>query len=230
MKLSTLRRRITPTGDEDTVPDLPDSCAILIPTSEGYVPIYASDHDICDQYKSTGHFCSLPAQFRDSWQHICPQSTTGIIDTETSLASNPALPTSTPLLDTLSTNLTLVPSPPPLSIPPEIAAGTGPPLYNPFQNASATAQHDAELLATGKLIGTSSWDTLMGLLFGLGTFIMVCIGIMLGCPCCPCGRRGRSKEHRPRPLTNAALLDNTGGIVYPGFGNDYVVPRRPNRS
>ncbi|XDG05799.1 hypothetical protein ABKA04_005414 [Annulohypoxylon sp. FPYF3050] len=72
MRLPFLRTRNTTAVVDDTVPDVPVNCTIVVPTSEGNIGIYLSNKEICDQYASTGHFCALPHSFRDAWSHVCP--------------------------------------------------------------------------------------------------------------------------------------------------------------
>ncbi|KAI1141609.1 hypothetical protein F5Y05DRAFT_410168 [Hypoxylon sp. FL0543] len=61
-------------GTNDVEPKS-EACTILVPTSEGEVPIITNDEALCADYESAGRsFCSLPASFRDSWQHACPSS------------------------------------------------------------------------------------------------------------------------------------------------------------
>ncbi|KAI2472800.1 hypothetical protein F4781DRAFT_427893 [Annulohypoxylon bovei var. microspora] len=189
-------------GAEDTIPNVPGNCAILVPTSEGNVPIYISDKDICVQYESTGHFCSLPDSFRSSWQHNCPPSSADVLEAA-------ATPSPTPILDSLVTTLSLLPSATPsssmlpLATPSSTLSAAIMPLglFDPPQNTDAVAKHDAELAAKGQFVGTSSWDTMIAILAGVAVFVMVLIGIALGggaVSCCPCGKRAR-QERQPRP-------------------------------
>ncbi|KAI1442205.1 hypothetical protein F5Y02DRAFT_430097 [Annulohypoxylon stygium] len=189
MKLPFLRTRNATAAVDDTAPDVPVNCTIVVPTSEGNIGIYLSNKEICDQYASTGHFCALPHSFRDAWSHVCP-SPASVYPRDLPLASKAQ-----------HAHLQTSPLPTPISSLPPSSLPT---LHHPPQNVWTKLFDHANTTRTPVLKNptpaTQAWQATAGVIVAFGFICLVYIGVMLCCPsCCSCLRRRRAAPQMRRP-------------------------------